>query len=275
MGVVAEASFVTVSGQSKRLYLYHRATGKPRGAVLYVPPFAEEMNKSRRMVALHSRSLANQGFDVLLIDLLGCGDSSGDFGDATWHAWIEDLRFAVDWLSARSSAELWLWGLRAGALLAYAALPLLSAPAKLLLWQPVTSGRAHLQQFLRLKAASDMLDGGARGAVATLREQLATGRSVYVAGYNLNPGLASGIESALLLPPPPCVKALWFEVSSREAPALPPASEAIVAAWRNAGMDIRTEVCSGPAFWQTTEIEDAPNLIQASVSAMVDARGPA
>ena len=55
---------------------------QPRGGVLYCPPFAEEMNKSRRMAALQARAFAKAGYGVLLLDLYGCGDSSGDFSDA-------------------------------------------------------------------------------------------------------------------------------------------------------------------------------------------------
>ena len=56
----------------------------PLGLVVHAPAFAEEMNKSRRMVALQARALAEDGLAVLLVDPLGCGDSPGDFGDATW-----------------------------------------------------------------------------------------------------------------------------------------------------------------------------------------------
>ncbi|MBK8384562.1 MAG: hypothetical protein IPL11_02315 [Candidatus Accumulibacter sp.] len=41
-------------------------------------------NKSWRIVPLQARALATAGYAVLQIDLMGCGDSSGDFGDATW-----------------------------------------------------------------------------------------------------------------------------------------------------------------------------------------------
>jgi alpha/beta superfamily hydrolase len=40
------------------------------------------MNKARRMAALQARALAALGYGVLLLDLHGCGDSSGDFGDS-------------------------------------------------------------------------------------------------------------------------------------------------------------------------------------------------
>ncbi|MCK7493610.1 MAG: alpha/beta hydrolase [Comamonadaceae bacterium] len=77
------------------------------------------MNKSRRMAALQSRALAAAGFAVLRVDLLGCGDSAGDFGDATWPRWVDDVVAAARWLRRQhpdaADAPLWLWGLRAGA----------------------------------------------------------------------------------------------------------------------------------------------------------------
>ena len=61
------------------------------------------MNKARRMAALQSRALAAAGFAVLQIDLFGCGDSSGDFADASWAAWQQDVALAVQWLSEHAT----------------------------------------------------------------------------------------------------------------------------------------------------------------------------
>ncbi len=74
-----EAFFLPVANaqHSQRFCLFHPAQGRASGApLLYLHPFAEEMNKSRRMAALQSRALAEHGYAVLQIDLLGCGDSS-------------------------------------------------------------------------------------------------------------------------------------------------------------------------------------------------------
>jgi len=62
----------------QRLCLLHAAQGAAHGSVLYVHPFAEEMNKSRRKAGLQARVLARVGYDALQIDLRGCGGSSGD-----------------------------------------------------------------------------------------------------------------------------------------------------------------------------------------------------
>ena len=110
-----EAFFLPASA-GQRLALFHapQASEKPHGAVVYVHPFAEELNKSRHMAALQARAMAAAGYAVLQIDLLGCGDSSGDFGDATWEDWLADVALACDWLQRRTAAPLWLWGQRTG-----------------------------------------------------------------------------------------------------------------------------------------------------------------
>jgi exosortase A-associated hydrolase 2 len=256
----------------QRFAIHHPPLGKPRGAVLYLHPFAEEMNKGRRMAALGARALAAAGYGVLQLDLLGCGDSSGDFGDATWTHWLDDAELGARWLRERHDGPLWLWGLRAGCLLASATAAHAGGESHLLLWQPPAHGKALLQQFLRLRMAGQLLDDGpaepARGATDALRKDLAAGRSVEVAGYALAPGLAQGLEAATLQAPPAGSRVLWLELSARTPPALLPASAALVERWRAAGHDVDARALAGPAFWQTTEIEEAPDLVRATVEAL-------
>jgi pimeloyl-ACP methyl ester carboxylesterase len=79
-----------------------------------VHPFAEEMNKSRRMAALQSRALAAQGYAVLQIDLFGCGDSGGDFATRRGRNGATTSRRDA-MAAARVSGAITLWGLRLGA----------------------------------------------------------------------------------------------------------------------------------------------------------------
>lgn len=261
---MSEGFFLPASA-GRRYCLFHRPAGdRPATAILYIHPFAEEMNKSRRMAALQARALAAAGHAVLQIDLHGCGDSDGDFGEASWDGWLDDIRLAVAWLRQRSEAPLWLWGLRGGTLLAAAA----AAPngaAGLLLWQPVPAGRQHLQQFLRLKAAGELLGNEGKGAVERLRQQLAAGETVEVAGYALSPALACGLDAAELAPPDRPCRSEWLELSTRPEPALSPAVAARIAGWQAAGHAVRGTALSGPAFWQTAEIETCPALVDAGV----------
>src|ERR1700712_1296748 len=121
----------------RRFCLLHRPPHDvAAGAILFVHPFAEEMNKSRRMASLQARAFAQAGYAVLQCDLLGCGDSSGDFGDATWNDWIDDVADAAAWIGRRFDAPLTLWGLRAGCLVAAEAARRKSLDCDFLFWQP-------------------------------------------------------------------------------------------------------------------------------------------
>jgi exosortase A-associated hydrolase 2 len=242
--------------------------------MLYVHPFAEEMNKSRRMAALQSRALASAGWTVLQIDLGGCGDSEGDFGEASWDGWVADVREAAAWLGERGGCTPWLWGLRSGCLVATAAAQTLPALQGLLFWQPVLSGKQFLQQFLRLKVAAQILGSAETQRVDTreLRERLLRGDSVEVGGYEVSPGLALGLEAAELAPVPGGAPVAWIEVSGAETIGLSPAARTRAAQWQAAGHSIDTRCVAGQAFWQTQEIAECPALIDATLAALAGIR---
>ncbi len=280
-GAPFQAFFLPGPGTAgdQRLCVYHPPQGpRPLGLVLYLHPFAEEMNKARRMAALQSRAFARQGYGVLQVDLLGCGDSSGDFGDATWDAWIADALQAAAWLRRQGDAPIWFWGLRAGCLLATAAAARMEQPpSRFIFWQPTPSGKTLLQQFLRLKMAAELQGGQAKQVMEGLRASLAAGQAVEIAGYALSPGLAQGLEAATLAPPAQAARLEWIEVSTRaDATDVMPASQIALKRWADAGCAVRSRVVNGPAFWQTTEIEDAPALVEATRTAVgeVDAAAP-
>jgi len=269
MKIVQEAFYLPVDN-GYRFCIWRAPKGEPeiRGLIVHVPAFAEEMNKARRMTAMAARDFAAQGFGVLEIDLLGCGDSSGEFGDATWDAWLGDVVAAVACARSRGEGPLWLWGLRAGALLCSAALPSLGRTVSLLLWQPVASGSQYLTQFLRLKLAADMLtDSSDRGGVKALREALRQELSQEVAGYQLSPKLALALDHAeFAVGEDHAGRVVWLEISALQPASLSPVARARIAALQAHGVDVAARALHGPSFWQTVEIEDCPELIEASVA---------
>lgn len=249
-----------------------RPLAAARGALLFVPPFAEELNKSRRMIALAAREFAEHGWTVLQMDLFGCGDSSGDFGDADWRMWVADVERGYALLTQASDGPIVVWALRAGSLLVADWLEARGEGLPLLLWQPVTSGKQHLTQFLRLRAANEMLaDTDAKIAVADLRTALQQGQAVEVAGYALAPGLTAGLDAAVLrLPETTAGPVGVIEVCAGERIALSPALERLTAAWTGDGVAVTTDAVVGPAFWQSVEIETAPALIECSLRMLDD-----
>lgn len=90
----------------------------PAGDILAVPAFAEEMNRCRAMVAMQARTLSAIGIGSLVLDPFGTGDSAGEFDQANWDGWLDDLQRGLDWLRRHEQGCRSLWALRLGAVLA-------------------------------------------------------------------------------------------------------------------------------------------------------------
>jgi exosortase A-associated hydrolase 2 len=257
------------SGKRHLFGIYHAPHPgyRRRDSVIYVPPFAEEMNQARRMAALQARALAATGIGVLLLDLFGTGDSSGDFCDARWELWIEDILVAADWLEARGHSQTALWGLRMGGLLATAVVS--GRPdrfKRLLLWQPITDGKGMLTQFLRMRVAASM--GNAAGGETTdgLRAELIEKRAIEVAGYQLSVELARALE-AVRMDSTDLQRGThvdWFQVGQGKDDRLGAAAERIVDSWRGKGVSVSAMSVVGPPFWAIPEASTVTALISAT-----------
>lgn len=238
-------------------------------AILHVPAFAEEMNKSRRMVTLQAESLAEQGYLVLVIDLFGSGDSCGDFGDATWSLWLSNISDAVAWLKQQGIDVVSLWGLRLGALLA---MDFVSknpgVVGNLLVWQPVLNADSFVTQFLRLRVAAAMLNSQApQEKTSELKKQLQQGQSLEVAGYLLNPELMNPIMALKIDPPAlrTLNKIVMFEIATglEAQPSFVNQQflDSLIAA---EDVDASLVTVIGDNFWASQEIVIAPALLQAT-----------
>ena len=263
--------FFLPAARGERFCIYHPAEGTPRGGIVYLHPFAEEMNKSRRMAALQSRMFAARGFAVLQIDLFGCGDSCGDFGDARWELWKEDAALAVAWLRLRVDDRIYLWGLRLGALLALDfAAGAEERYAGIVLWQPVVSGEQFLTQFLRLRVAGEMISAGAaKTGTQQLRGELNAGSRLEIAGYDLASGLAQAIDRLKLTELAPRTTAVdWFEVVPEAGRTLPPASRRVADAWLERGANVKVHTVAGESFWSTIEVAECGGLLAQTCDAL-------
>jgi len=266
-----QAFFLAVPSGGQRFCLFHppQAGCVVRGGLVYIHPFAEELNRSRRMAVLQARAFARAGYAVLQIDLEGCGDSSGDFESATWESWIADVTTARQWLAERTKGPLWLWGLRAGCLLAAeVAKNSIGDAQHLLLWQPVMSGQQHLNQFLRLKLAADVVQGTRSGGSGPLALALSAGQAVEVAGYSLGANLSAGLGQASLGGLPPGSRVTCFEVSGVAGADVSPALINQIAQWSAAGCIATASSIHGVAFWQTMDMEPNMDLGNASLTAV-------
>lgn len=288
ISVTMQPFFLDVSGRSC-FCLYHPPVlvdAVARGAIVYIHPFAEEMNFSRRTVALQARALAAQGYAVLQIDLSGCGDSAGDFSEARWSAWLADIIAAARWMQSHrinhhptdSTEPLIFWGLRAGCLLAAEAASALEEPVNFLFWQPVLSGAAYWRQFQRIEVAARALEnyGNVReNEAAPVAENTPV---TEIAGYCISSELVAGLSAAQLVLPANTRRVSCVELKHWQAPeqgnatllALSPPLESVAAAWREQGASVRCAVVPSAAFWQIAEAEDCPALRTATVQLLME-----
>lgn len=238
-----------------------------RQAVLYLPPFAEEMNRSRRMSSQLANVLAAEGVGTLILDPFGTGDSAGDFADATWQGWCGDAQAACLWLQVQGYEKISIVGLRLGACLALQAA---SAPAlagmisKTVLWQPVLKGSTFLSQFIRIRVAAGMSDveGGTKETVKDLRAQLSAGEALEIAGYPLTGEMAAAVDALDLhdLIPDGDLSLAWCEMGSGPDPS--PASAKIIERLRARGQEVDIRVLPGEPFWSIEETTLVPALWQ-------------
>jgi len=266
--IAGQPEFVPGSGGERFVLRFSPAGAVCRGRLVLVQPFAEEANKSRRMLSECARAAAASGWHVVLGDVFGTGDSAGDFSEASWAAWLTDVRRFCE--STPGDMPLVLCGLRLGALLIADVIRGGVKPDAVVLINPVTSGKLALTQFLRVGAASELgADASARIDTRGLREQLNRGETIEIAGYGLSPALATGIEAAELAVHGAVSRVGWIEIVSAEGSDLPPAAARTIERMRAEGADVCTETLTGPAFWQTQEIEAVP-VLPAVLTAVLD-----
>jgi len=221
------------------------------------------------MVTLQAIELAALGFRVIVFDLSGTGDSEGEFGDALWEHWLEDVDTIIGWVKATGSARCSVLGIRMGGLLAVEASALGARNVDgIVLWHPCTNGRAFLQQFLRLRMARSVISGQgvAAESVADLQRRLGAGESLEIAGYDLSPRMASAIQQRSLqsvassnLP-----QVRWMDLTADSAAPLPAGTTATVEKWRELAIPVTASAVVGPPFWSLQEITVVPGLLSAT-----------
>ena len=239
--------------------------------MLHIPAFAEEMNCCRHLVSEQSRQLASQGIGVLVLDLFGTGDSSGDLFEASWELWLDNVEGALQWIDEHySEAKIGFWGVRLGALLA---LDLLEKRQdlqvhSLLMWQPVLDGDAFMRQFFRIRVAASLFSGK-KESVNSLKEQLIADGFIEIAGYKLSLGLVDGISQVTI--PTRINHNLEdvgiFEISNSDTPELSLPAQTFCQNHRQDYSGRLVEaVIPETKFWEVHDHSEHPLLIEKSGS---------
>ena len=262
---------VVLSGPSGALAgMLHLPVGPASAAgVVFCNPFGEERKSSALVMARLARAVAEAGFPALRFDYYGCGDSEGEFVEATVRSRLSDLLFAAGWLKERTAVRaVVLLGLRLGGTLAARAADELSACAGLILAEPITDGAEYFGGELRRKLLRQMLtEGRGRGSCAEMLRELESDEAVLdldgfaVPGSTYRELKALGIRAGEVRFAGP-VLICQVHFNARPKAEL----EAACEAYRQAGAQVEFRILVLPPFWSRIEVILAPELNTAVAS---------
>lgn len=130
---------------------YHEPRVAPRGSVLLCQPWGIEYQYAHRTMRFLAKRLAQSGWHVLRFDYAGTGDSWGDTTAADLPTWLGDVGEAARELRVIAGIQtLGLAGLRLGGTLAAMALDYAGEVDRLVLWDPIVSGPAWVEELGQL-----------------------------------------------------------------------------------------------------------------------------
>lgn len=269
--------FFPGSSQRKLLGIlyYPSSPGNHQTGIVYCHPFTEEKNMSHSVAVKACRAFSELGFPVLRFDMSGCGDSMGDFEEATVPSWMEDIGAAVEVIKHESGAQrIALFGLRLGGGLALlhaqndANLPFL------ILWEPVLDFDHYIRQFLRRSIASQIVANAAdKTTVAGLERQLAEIGMVNVIGYSITRRLFDSICSVSRKPSQeiPSCPTLVLSISQMDKPS------SQLCAYRDvlkssANASVTFDHIRVDPFWDRYWRWECPEVIQRTMQWLEDTR---
>lgn len=249
--------------------LFLRAHIAPTGtshAVMVMPPFAEEMNKSRHLINAAMRQLAVAGQSGFMLDNFGTGDSAGDLDGATTEIWREDLYQLLLMLKQQGYRSISFIAVRFGVLQLFDLLNKHSLPLpvkQLVLWQPVFDVSKFWQQFVRLKVAEAMAAGN-KTSQKELEQQLADGTNIEIAGYPLSSAFYHSLQNLdCRFPSQLRDNPLhWLETSQLDNIAIP-VQKMCEQLQQHCHLHF-TQLKAEP-YWQTAELASAEQLIALTV----------
>ena len=231
-----------------------------RKGILIIPPLFEELNRSRAILARQSRALADRGFEVVLPDLTGTGDSFGELADATVAVWGKNIEAVADWMENRGLSLTGFIAVRAGSLLLDS---LLNRFSIAVLWSPIAKGSLVTNALVRLRLAGEMTSSADSKAVRDdfLNEMRDCG-SVEIAGYEITEALYKSISNATFdLQNTNRTEVYCIDVRSDGNAEASRAIRNIAATSQGSA---HTVVVEGSQFWNVVELVDVPELEEAT-----------
>ena len=186
------------SAQNSQIFLAQYIPTKTHAngrAVILIPPFAEELNRSKRMYVLCARLLASQGVHVVCFDFVGTGDSYGDWGSYCVADWKTNLLDVYQFVREAGFTDISFLAVRFGALLA--ADTLVSeklAIDKCIFWDPIEDGEVFMRQLMRMKMAAAMAEESKKITTKELQAEIDQQGYLEIGGYHIDHAMVDDVN---------------------------------------------------------------------------------
>ncbi len=161
-GLPAESQVRIPAGDDRLAGMLHEAdAGMTDEAVVVCPPFGDERKSAWRALTHLARILASGGYPVVQFDYWGCGESAGDFLDASLSTRLRDISAAADYLRRTTGADrLGLLGLRLGATLATRVAAERTDCTTMVLLEPIVEIAKYFDRMMQRKKIRQMITAG-------------------------------------------------------------------------------------------------------------------
>jgi pimeloyl-ACP methyl ester carboxylesterase len=226
------------SSKAQLLGVYHPAlphADRLEGVVLCYP-FGQEYMRAHRAFRQLAAALSRQGYHVLRFDYRGTGDSAGDLEQVVPAQWLEDIDHAIQELRDMAGiSRVGLIGLRLGGLLAGHVACQRQDVSSLVLWDPLVSGNAYLQELSEYIASSPQGNSSSNFVNAQ--------GGLHFNGFSMTQEFQAGLAALDLLQQECTGVSRILQVNSHETPDF----DALKAAWQRDGYDYR--LAPAPHDW--------------------------
>lgn len=252
-----------IQGQQGQLFRLTRTPAQVIGHVFYLPSLFEQANQTRHMLTRSAINAYQQGFESIIVDHYGTGDSAGELNEASLALWQQDIISQLDEIKKHSTQPIILSvSLSATLLLNNALLAMIDG---LILIQAEFNGKRFIQQLKRLALAADL---NKPLVVVTSPEE----KDVTIAGYVMDKQLLADLSrqnlTELTSVQLPCC---WLEWQATHSEL----STARVKQYQSfQGIISANHHCSYSAideskFWQSTALEIAQQCLDNEQQALI------
>ena len=249
--------------RQRRLYgAFHPSQkgGASPGVVLCYPIGAEYMRSHRAFRQL-TNLLTRAGISVFRFDYFGTGDSGGWGTDGFVHGWRDDIHTACEELKETAGlSTVSLIGLRLGASLASMVADTRDDVARLILWDAVIDGDAHVDRMIRRQLESMAIAAGPNVRSAPTLDEDVMG----IGGFPYSRELRGQLRTIDLSEvTPKCPVSMV-----RSSPD--PKADALEAAWKAKGVNIDYEVIPSQGNWDEEDKFGSALIPQAIIQSVVE-----